>query len=266
MSRILRSTDVRTALAYRRNGLPMRRRQRGFIINPFRYGAGDPLFGSVSLLLHFDGANNATTTTDSSSIGHAITFSGNAKLSTASPKWGSACLDLDGSGDYVSALNNSSFIWGTEDYCVEGWINPRTVSGIDTIICNRSSSGNDYNWLVRLDAGVLRCVTWGPTAGTVLVDLNAGSVSTSAWSHIAFCRSGSNFYSFLNGVQQATASSASAVANTISAPASLLAIGLDPSTAGREFDGLIDDIRITKGAARYTAGFTPPTAAFPNFG
>ena len=44
---------------------------------------------------------------------HAITFAGNAQLSTASFKYGGSSLLLDGTGDYVNIASSTEFGWGT---------------------------------------------------------------------------------------------------------------------------------------------------------
>ena len=65
---------------------------------------------------------------------------------------------------------------------------------------------------------------------------------------------------FLNGVQQGS----NATVSSITVGGMNFTIG-DWSNGGRPFNGYIQDVRITKGVARYTANFTPPTAAFPTF-
>jgi len=95
----------------------------------------------------------------------------------------------------------------------------------------------------------------------------AGSIQLSAnqWYHIAVCRSSGTTKLFVNGTQSGSSYSDS---NSYVSPA-YVNVGQymtsDGTFYGSEWlDGYIDDLRITKGMARYTANFTPPTAAFPN--
>jgi len=90
------------------------------------------------------------------------------------------------------------------------------------------------------------------------------ALSASTWYHIAVCRSSGSTRMFVNGVQSGATYTDS---NNYGASAPL---GLGTYwAAGSPFttstlNGYIDDLRITK-AARYTANFTPPTAALPTF-
>lgn len=86
-----------------------------------------------------------------------------------------------------------------------------------------------------------------------------GTVNDGTWRHIAVVRSGSNLYCFNNGVLQSTTSITSAI--FYKGPAVIVGKKANNFTTGAAY---IDDLRITKGYARYTANFTPPTAAFPN--
>ena len=104
-------------------------------------------------------------------------------------------------------------------------------------------------------------------SGQLLLGLNntailqAGTISTNTWTHLAVSRSGTSLRGFINGTQVgSTVTNSTSLLNVAQRPV----IGTNGNTVSIEnFNGYMDDLRITKGYARYTANFTPPTAAFP---
>lgn len=225
--------------------------------------AGDVDFNKVSLLLHFDGANGSTAFTDNSPVPKTVTAYGNANISTTQSKWGGSSLAISGGSDYLSTPSSSSFDFAAQDFCVELYVRFSAVSGTQVLVTNRSPTINDPGFYLRLNAGVIQGLCWGPTAGTQFGTITGTTaITTAKWYHVAYCRSGGAFRLFVDGVLQGSVTSSDAIANSTYP----LVVGKDPATSGREFFGHIDDLRITKGAARYTTNFTPPTEEFPNTG
>ena len=224
---------------------------------------GDVYFPNVSLLLPFDGSNGATSTSDSSNQNHTVTFNG-AQISSAQSKFGGTSLLLDGSNDYLSiggAEWNSNLNSG--DFTVEFWIRFDTVgSGEQRIITNYN--GNN-GWGVAL---------WSGGGGTDYFDgywydgswrymqYNIGgssrytTPSINTWYHVAFVRNGNDWGLYLNGTAESTRTVSGSIISS-----SLGSLEVGRQHQGNYFvDGYMDDLRITKGLARYTSNFTPPTS------
>ena len=72
------------------------------------------------------------------------------------------------------------------------------------------------------------------------------------WNHFAVTRQGSTFRAFKNGVQKSTWTSALAIKSN----ANPLCIGAAQN--GQNVNSFMDELRISKGIARWTANFTPP--------
>jgi hypothetical protein len=89
--------------------------------------------------------------------------------------------------------------------------------------------------------------------------IQGSALSTGTWYHIAVCKSGSSTKMFVNGNQSGSTYTDT---NTYVAGANRPRIGSGGDVAGNYFNGYIDDLRITRGYARYTANFTPPTSQF----
>lgn len=211
----------------------------------------DPYFSQVSLLLRMNGSNGSTTFVDSSLGNLAVTANGNAQISTAQSMFGGSSAAFDGNGDYLTLADSS--IWDLPgDFTLEAWIRASST-GFSAIFSTRNTGGAVNPVLYLWDTGVLTWYYNGAARITGTTNIVGGG-----FYHVAVCRSGNSTRLFVNGVQEGTT-----YVNSDTYVADGIWIGGLPA-ASQYLNGYIDDLRITKGVARYTANFTPPGAPFPD--
>ena len=230
--------------------------------------SGETNFNKVSLLLPFDGSDTATSTSDESDNSHTITFAGTAQLDTAQKKFGTASLLLDGDSDYIQVADHDSFDFGAGDFTAECWIRFAAL-GNNTIFshwANGTASSMSYYLTYFNSSGILRL---GYYLGGNLDTSYSWSPSTGTWYHIALERSGTTLKVYIDGTSVISVSASTTALRDSEDP---LRVGVfnDGSTGSTTlewyFNGHIDDLRITKGIARYGTNFTPPTSAHETTG
>ena len=230
-----------------------------WIITPEEKTPLDQDYRNVSLLLHGDGTNGSTTIVDSSPTPKTVTVTGNAQISTAQSKFGGSSIAFDGSSS-LTLDGSSAFSYGTSDFTVELWARWNTANTSILYDDRPQSSGSIVNRLVlSLDgSGVISAALKGA------VSLGSTTLSSGIWYHIAACRSGTTSRVFVNGQAEITVTGDNTSYATGTSRPIIGADGNNPSA--NTLNGHIDDLRITKGVARYTSNFTPPTAPFPDAG
>ena len=182
---------------------------------------------------------------------------GNAQISTSVVKYGTGSLAFDGAGDYLVAPSNAIFNMGTGNFTIECWAYPQTQLESFPALFNLTGV-NDLS--VAYNHGEGTANSFSMLTGGTRTSASVTS-SVNAWYHIAIVRSGTTVTLYIDGTSRATTTNSSTLGgNTCT-------IGVYGTSFGTTaFKGYLDELRITKGYARYTANFTPPTAAFPNIG
>lgn len=217
----------------------------------------DPFINNVSLLLHMDGANESTNFIDSSINNFSVSRFGNTQILQSIKKFGSGAGYFDGIGDYLD-LPVNAIQFNSDDFTIEFWINP-TRAGSHTCIANWNCSNlTTIFFAVDTSAGA---VVYLNGTGPYIV---GGTIAANQWQHVALVRQGSNMRAYINGVQ---AGSTYNIGNTpINTIVDNIRIGRDTASfnCNAPLEGYIDELRITKGVARYTSNFTPPGSAFPD--
>jgi hypothetical protein len=220
---------------------------------------------NLKLLLHFDGADEATATTDSSNNGRTITLAGNAQLDTAHKKFGTASLLLDGAGDLASAADDGDFDFGSEDFTVEGFFRISSL-GNNTFFShweNGDASGQSF-YLTHFNSSNRLRFAYRLTTGIVEANYT-WSPSTNTFYHIAIVRNGAALKVYIDGTA-VIEESISTTSFVTSEDPFRIGVFNDATTASPTLDwyfaGHVDEVRVTKGEARYTSSFTPTTSAF----
>lgn len=224
-----------------------------------QYGSVEPYFTSVGLLLHFNGANGQTTTVDSSQTPKTMTMSGSA-LSTTLPKFGAASLSLTGGVQVVSTPTSADFQMGSGDFTIECWVKISSFSGDQTVLIHQSSGAvTDIGFIIAVSGGAINFQMG--SGGSIYAPISTGGI-VGQWQHVAAVRFGNTLTIYVDGVAGGTTATVTGLSMNAASGGSL--------RIGNRLDGLyqfigsVDEVRITKGVARYTANFTPPDAPFPD--
>jgi len=200
---------------------------------------------NTSLLTNFTNAGIY----DAAAQNNAITV-GDAQASTTVSKWSPTSMKFDGTGDWLTAIDNLQLQLGTGDFTIDGWLY-LSANGVVYGIVSKGTATT--GWSVNVT--VLNKLQFSYTTSNLT---GATSLATGTWYYFAVVRSGSasgNLKVYLNGSVDAT--SGGAVTDNFN-QTSILYVGAD-RVGAMPVNGYLQDVRITK----YARTITTPTAAFP---
>lgn len=217
---------------------------------------------STVLLLHGEGADASTTIKDSSATHRAVSVYGNAQIDTAQKKFGSASILFDGVSDAVYCADSDDWYLGTEDFTIDWWVRFSSLPAAGNyayIIGQRVNDNNRWNLLINNNSGTYRMILTVRGSQSIDISRNFSSLSTETWYHMAITRAGSSFKMFLDGNQLSTEY---ITGNTIDNFNTVLTLGSRYSDYAWPLNGWLDEVRLIKGKAIWTASFTVPTTAY----
>jgi hypothetical protein len=238
----------------------------GFV--PSGPNAADPFFNSVSLLLHCDGTEGSTNFIDNSINVNIITANDHAHISTAHPQFGTGYFEngnVAANDNYVSTpiTAGGPLDLSIGDFTVEISVFPVAAppANIAPLISADDTGGNGWS-IVRGGSGASGFISFN--FGSIGLPIATTALTLNVWNTVAAVRKGNSFDLFINGVASGTIRSLAGSIGSIGP----LYIGAAPNTTAGAFFGGFDEVRITKGVARYIPGvnYTPATAAFPIVG
>lgn len=203
----------------------------------------DPHWDKVVSLLHFDGDFVDQT-------GKVWEPTGVPSTTSVNPAFGSGSVEKRGGTGYLVTGHSDDFIF-PDDFTIEAWI-LTDAGAVHTMLTQYVNSGNELLPLY-LDSASSGRVFWKSSNAITGLVLPVGE-----WFHYALTRESGVLRAFVNGVLKGSATRN----GTVGVAGGVRLLGEQVGYSG--WRGQLDEFRITKGVARYTANFDPPTEPFPS--
>ena len=224
-------------------------------IKTFGSTAGDDHFGKVTAMFNFDGSDGDTTGSglDASNKNLTVSYSSGDELSATQKKFGATSLYV---ADNVTLSSSDGFNMGTGDFTIEAWYYFTSFSNsfghYDQWAGSSTGAGNVQMWNSTSAQGKIKWYYNGSNNFT-----SSTTMSTGQWYHVAYVRESGTLKMYFNGtVDSNTQSYSSQFGKT-----GTVYFGDQHAGGGGAPQYYIDDLRVTKGLARYTSNFTAPTTA-----
>jgi hypothetical protein len=197
--------------------------------------------------------------TGGSTLAHTMTAYGNAQIDTGQSKFGASGL-FSGNGAYLSTPDSADWAFGSGDFTIDFWVrfsstvNEQLMLGQYVDDNNRwfLSKGSDQRLYLYFKVG-------GVVKGYYLMT-SAWSVNANQWYHLTFERSGTTAYIFIDGASQTLTEGLAFGTNDVGDLAAVLTVG--KGSGSYYLNGWLDEFRVSKGVARWTSNFTPPSSAY----
>ncbi len=199
----------------------------------------------TKLMIQSYTSDGSTTFTDLSDSAHTITVNGNTHHEEDQHNdFHPTAMYFDGTGDYLQLPTSSDWAMGTADFTVECWFRQDTSPGynadiFDTRVSSRDETTGFAVGIRSNGSFYLYCNGDKPVSTSSLI-------SAETWYHLAVVRHSGNIILFLDGDQKSSYSSATQTFSNTQ-----LKIGRRGDTDANPFKGYLDDIRVSKGVARY---------------
>lgn len=239
---------------------------------PVKYAAcnGSVTDSLVGLMLHMDGSDDGESFVDSSTKAHAVSDFGNVEITREQSKF-CRSAKFDGASGYLSVADSDDWNFDSQNFTIDLWFYTDSAASSQYLIsagdfaqsANRSFSLHiNPNSTPEIFFQALNV----DTAKGRLIELSAGGASnivkTNTWHHVAVVRDGDEAYMFLDGDKVATESSVDGSIINSTLPLLVGVVNVNSSTSSRLFSGYIDEVRISKGIARWDSDFTVPTSPY----
>ncbi|MDD2871933.1 MAG: LamG domain-containing protein, partial [Candidatus Gracilibacteria bacterium] len=188
---------------------------------------------------------------------HNLSFNGNIANYSSIGKFNGS-YNFDGNGDYITIPNDSDFQLGSNDFTIDFWVNPANFSSEQGII----NKEGEWWFGINTDSKFHAWFTYGTPMWNIKLD-STNTFTANQWYHIAVVRNGSNMKLYVNGVEEDSSAVSGGSIDYIGACANKWSIGAGCN--GVVFlNGKVDELRVSKGIARWTTNFTPPTEPYSN--